>query len=97
MMKAIGDRIFITPDDATIVGNSGLFFNDSGSLEMSAPYKGTVACVSENSCFNIGDRVLFQKGIGLNILLDDYTKAIIMREDQIECIIDSHSDIRMVI
>jgi co-chaperonin GroES (HSP10) len=86
-MVTIGDKIIIIPDNPVIIGNTGLILCDNGTVDMSAPFKGSVKYTSANSSFSTGDKVLFQKGVGLNILIDGEEKALIMREDQIEGIL----------
>ena len=79
-MRPLNDRILIRRDDEETRSKGGLYIPDAAKEK---PAKGVVVAVGPKVAFvNEGDRVLFSKYAGNEIVLDD-VPHVICREDEL--------------
>lgn len=83
MVKVIGKRVVVKPIDTETKTTSGIYIPDTA---IEKPNVGNVIHVGETEVLSVGDKVIFPKGCGTSIKIDEE-----------ECLIMFESDIYAVI
>ncbi len=88
-MQMISDKVFVRPQEAY---TKEIIIPNMGTISTSAPFTGHI--IISNGSLKQGDRVVFERGTGLKMIVND-EEILVMREEDVLAIVDEEAEVKL--